>query len=470
MRIPPIRTAAIRAAIAFLCLVPLSTGCARGGAAGIEPALLAAVDGIEPDVRDLVERHVALVRADPSSAKEHGSLGLVYEANQLWAPAAASFANAAQLDPSQPLWSYHRSIALHEAGNIEEAERLLRESAARMLDLPGVQHRLGCALLDAGEFDAARQAFARALAKAPEQPEILVGLAFVDLGKEDFAGARDLCMRALKRDSGNQQAHYALGLAFRGLGDAKNAATAMTQGQAGRRRFLDDPLSAEVRTYQVGTMSLVAQANDLSQAQRKDEALAIWARLAARNPGDKAMLTNYGNALLGAGRVDEAIATLERSLALAPNEPITRMNLCEAYVVAQKLDLALEHGDKAVALAPDSSRAHRARARALAARKQLPEARAELQEAVRIDPKDPTALTALGEICSLLARPGEAVAAFRSALELDPSNFPVRVNLAFMTLRSGDPEGARIQLKELQRMAPDHPRVKALAAELGVGR
>ncbi len=466
------RTFSIRAAITLICLVPLSIGCARGAATspGVQPALLDSMDGVEPDVRDLVERHVALVRADPSSAQAHGSLGLVYEANDLWEPAAASFANAAKLEPSQPLWDYHRSISLREAGIVEDADRLLRASAARLTDVPGVQHRLGYALLDAGELDAAAQAFGRALAKAPEQPEILVGLAFVELGKEDYAGARDLCLRALKRDSGYQQAHYALGLAFRGLGDAKQAAAALTQGEAGKRRYLDDPLSAEYRTYQVNTMSLVREANFLSHTQRKDDALAIWARLAARNPGDKTMLTNYGNALLAANRLDEAIATLERSLALAPNEAITRMNLCEAYVATQKLDLALEQGDKAVALAPDSSHAHRARARALAARKQLPEARAELEQAVKIDPKDATAQAALGEICALQKLPDEALAAFRAALELDPSNFPARVNLAFLTLRTGDPEGARIQLKELQRMAPDHPRVKALAAELGVGR
>lgn len=467
VRIPPIRAAAC-----FLGLVPLSIGCARGATSGpaIPPALLTAVDGVEPDVKDLVERQVALVRADPSSAKAHGSLGLVYEANELWVPAAASFGNAATLEPSQPLWNYHRSIALREAGNVEEADKLLRASAAALPDVPGVQHRLGSLLCDAGELDAAGQAFQRALAKAPDQPEILVGLAFVDLGREDFAGARDLCLRALKRDSAYQQAHYALGLAFRGLGDSKNAYTAMTQGAAGKRRYLDDPLSAELRTYQVNTMSLVAEANRLGQAQRRDEALAIWARIAARNPGDKAILTNYGSALLAAGRTDEAIATLSRSLALDANEPVTHVNLCEAYVEAGKLDLALEHGDKAVALAPDSSRAHRARARALAARKSYPEAHAELTEAVRIDPKDPTSLTALGEICTLLGRPEEAVTWFRSALDLDPSNFPVRVNLAFLTLRTGDAEAARIQLKELQRMAPDHPRVKALAAELGVGR
>lgn len=470
------RTASTRAAIVLLLVpfavgVPFAIGCARTAAGpAIEPALPGAADSLEPDVKDLVERHVALVRANPSSAKEHGSLGLVYEANELTVAAAASYANAAKLDPSQPLWDYHRSIALRVAGDVEEADRLLRASAARLPDAPGVQHRLGCALLDAGELDAAAQAFQRALAKAPDQPEILVGLAFVDIGKEDFAGARDLCFRALKRDSAYQEAHYALGLAYRGLGDAKNAFTAMTQGAQGKRRYLDDPLSDELRSYQVNTMSLVAEANRLGQAQRMDEARAIWARLAERNPRDKAMLTSYGSALLAAGRVDEAIATLERSLALDPNEPVTLVNLCEAYVAAQKPDLALERGDKAVAVAPDSSRAHRARARALATRKDFTEALAEIQEAVRIDPKDPISQTALGEMCILVGRSQEALAAFRAALDLDPTNLPVRVNLAFLTLRSGDAEAARIQLKDLQRMAPDHPRVKALAAELGVGR
>ena len=450
----------------------LAAGCSKGGpsAGPIEPAPLGGIEGLEAEVLELVERHVSAARAEPASAKAHGTLGLVYEANELWVPAAASFANAAALDPSQPLWDYHRSIALREAGIVEEADRLLRSSAAALPDAPGVQHRLGNALLDAGEVDAAKAAFERALAKAPEQPEILVGLAFVDLAEEDYTHARDLCLRALKRDSAYQQAHYALGLAFRGLGDAKNAATAMTQGAAGKRRYLDDPLSAELRTYQVNTMSLIAEANRLLQAQRQGEALALWARIAERKPKDKTVLTNYGSVLLGSGRVDESIATLKRALEIDDAEPVTHVNLCEAYVAGGKLDLALAHGDRAVALAPDSSRAHRARARVLAARMNAQGAYEELREAVRLDPKDSMALVAMGEVCTVLGKGAEAIGCFQSALDLDPTNLPVRVNLALLTVRTGDKEAARIQLKELLRIAPDHPRVKALAAELGVAR
>jgi uncharacterized protein HemY len=58
----------------------------------------------------------------------------------------------------------------------------------------------------------------------------------------------------------------------------------------------------------------------------------------------------------------------------------------------------------------------------------------------------------------------------QAALDLDPSSLPARVNLARLTLSSGDAEAARVQVKELLRIAPDNPRVQALAAEVGLPR
>jgi tetratricopeptide (TPR) repeat protein len=452
-------------------LATLAAGsCSPAPKPALEPALPPDSIPIEADVRELVEGQIAVVRRDPSSAAAHGKLGLMYEANDLWVPAEASFANAAVLDPGQPLWRYHRSVVLREAGRTGEADQLLRQSGAELQNDPAVQHRLGAALLELGDVPGAEAAFQRALTVLPDQPECLVGMAFVRLAREDYAGARDLCLRAVKREPGFRQGQYALGLAYRGLGDTTRAETALTVGAEAKIRFLDDPFSPELKTYRVNLMSQITEATTLEQAHRPEEALAVWARIVERHPKEKNLVTNYGAALLGVGRTEEAIVQLKRSLELDDGEFATHLNLAEAYLKAGRWKEAAAPADRAVELGPQVGRTHRTRAAVLAAAGKYDEAYQELRRAIELDAHDAVAFKALTEMSLLSGREDEAKGWCETAHQLDPTNLPVRVNLARLTLRSGDTESARVQVKELLKIAPENPRVQALAAEVGLPR
>lgn len=423
---------------------------------------------LEPDVRALVDEHVAAVRQHPDDPRQHGTLGLVYEANALFFPAEASFANAATLDPAQPLWRYHRSLVLWELGRAEEANALLVESAKELPNEPGVQHRLGTVLLGLGDLPGAEAAFQRALGHAPENPSCLVGLALVDIARNESEQARDLALRVLKQEPKFKMAHYALGLAYRGLGEPNKSAAELALGVDAKPYYLDDPLSPELKGYRVNLMSQVTEATLLEQANRYEEALVIWARIAERHPDDKNMVTNYGAALLDLGRVNEAIVQLKKSLALDDDQFAVHLNLAEALLRSGQLEEARQHADRAVALSPQVADTHKTRAHVLAGQKQYEEAYEELRRAAEIAPKDAVVFGALGEISLLSGHSDEALAWCRKSFELDSSSLPVRVNMARLMLNSGDSEGARIQVKELLKLAPSNPRVQALATAVGL--
>ena len=448
-----------------LCLTLLLAAACREKLR-FDPVLPGEPGSIDSEVLALAQEKIEAVRTDPSNARRHGTLGLVYEANGLHAAAEKCFEHASRLDPKEPLWRYHRSISLREIGRTDEADVLLGASAAELGDVPGVQHRLGLALLDSGDLAGALAAFRRAQAGNPDQPEVLVGIAAVHLAREDPAAAVPLLERALAADPGYKQAHYLLGLAFRGLSRESEAADQLALGVDAQTRLLDDPLSAELGTYLVNSVGQFAQASQLFASGQYAASLALCERILRKDPDDKNVLIKAGAAAVELARYDRALELLGRALALDEGEYRVHTNLAECYLRAQKLDEAMHHVDRALELAPETARSHTVRARILATRGRLPEAYEELKTAVELNARNTMTYVALSEVCAQLGRTAEALTWCRSAVRLDPSYLPSRFNLAILTLRSGDVDGAAAMITELDRLAPNHPRLAFLKADL----
>jgi len=67
--------------------------------------------------------------------------------------------------------------------------------------------------------------------------------------------------------------------------------------------------------------------NAAARQRRYDEALALYQRAAAANPGSPEALANVGAAELALGRVTDAERDLRRALALDPEQPQAKRNL-----------------------------------------------------------------------------------------------------------------------------------------------
>jgi tetratricopeptide (TPR) repeat protein len=456
-----------RASFLHRALVLAACSCALAcHKAAREPILPGDVHGLDREVVELIEEKVAAVRAAPSDARAHATLGLVYEANELWQESAQSFANAIELDDGQPVWLYHRALVLREAGRSEESIGLLREAARRMERDAAVQQRLGQSLLQFGDVPGARTAFDRALEAAPNQAECLAGMAGVELASERFARALELAQRALAIDPTFKSAAYTAGLALQGLDREAEARAFLAAGLGARPRWLKDPLTQELVSYRRTTSVMLEDASNAHASGNFPLAVRLYETLLKRKPDDAEIQNNLASNLIELGQLERA----EKALALAekrdPQAFAVQLNLAEMWLRRSDLARARAHADRAVELGGSVGRTHFLRARVMMQQNDLEGAARELYRTVELDASNPQYFLVLAEVAFKRNRGEETRMWCRKVLEISPNEVSARVNLGVLAMKAGDWEEARAMLAELKRQVPSDPRTIALETDI----
>lgn len=445
------------AAAAVLGCWALLAGC--GPPAPVSPADAGA---LAPGVRRVVEERLEAARAAPGDAAAHGSLGLAYEANDLWGEAAASFANAAELDPDEPLWRYHRAIALRQLGDADGALALFSDVVAARPDSAAFQHRLAEELRERGDLDGALVHYRRAAELAPARPEGPVGEASILVERGDCARAAELLEHALTLDPSYRRTHYLLGLAYRGLGHEDEAAAQLALGLESSARQIPDELEPERFRYIASTDARLERAIRLSEGGRPQRALAILKGLLAAEPGNVTILNDLAATYLRLGETEAAHELLTHGLELDANQPFTHINMASCLAAMGMTAQALGHAERAVELAPGLAAAHLERGRVLAQQHRDEEAHASLAEAVRLDPSMAEARSLLAEACMATGREDEALEQRRALARLEPVDLRAQLALGKLALERGEREIAAAALAAAERIAPDDPEVREL--------
>jgi len=104
-----------------------------------------------------------------------------------------------------------------------EAEAVVRRGLDVAPGMPELSVLLGGVLLDRGDRNNAKVAFARALANAPQSPGALYGLGAALMDDGEFARAAERFRQALARDPSYAQAGVSLGICLLELGHRKEA-------------------------------------------------------------------------------------------------------------------------------------------------------------------------------------------------------------------------------------------------------
>jgi tetratricopeptide (TPR) repeat protein len=445
------------------CVLLVASACHKPK---FPPVLLEETRSLDQELLDLVRRKADLVRADPSDAKAHATLGLVYEANNLWEQAEESFAHAIAIDDSQPAWQYHHALALLGVGRVAEGVAEMREAARRMPDEAGVQQRVGLLLLDAGDVKNARPAIERAFTLQPQRVESLTAMARLQLASENWNEALRYAQLASKSDPTSQPAQYAAGLALQALGRDDEARAHLVAGKGATPSWMEDPLTRELLSYRMTTNTLVAEASRANAARDYARSAQIFERLVARDPGNVELLNNLAANLIELDKLDRAAEILAAAEARAPDSFAVQLNLAEVALKRQDLAAARTHAERAVALGDSVGRTHFSLARVLAVQKDMDGAYRELKRTVELDARNPQAFVALAEVSIQRNQIEEARKWCRKALELDPSMVPTRVNQCALALRVNDMEEAREALAHLEKLAPNHPRTVSLRQEI----
>ncbi|MFN0006717.1 MAG: tetratricopeptide repeat protein [Planctomycetota bacterium] len=428
---------------------------------------LAATEAVDPDVVALVRRHAAGARLQPGDARLRATLALAYEANELWEEGTRAWADALFLDPAQPVWRYHEAICLHHLGDAAASISALRRAVAEAPDFAAARHRLGERLLDAEDLEGARGEFEASIRLVDFAPDPYIGLAEVMLRKGDHARTVQLCERALALDPDSRRAHYALGLAYRGLGRQDEAQAELGKGLESGRRYLSDPLTSQLESFREGFSVRFAEAARMKKEGHLQGAVPILESLLKRRPDDVNVLNNLAGCYIELQRFEAARPLLVKAAEIDPAQFATYLNLAEVEVRTKRFAEALANADKAVELAPKLGRSHSMRASVLLETGRIEEAFVEFETAVELDPTSGFDFGRLGSLALGLGRLREAVEHYETAARLLPDSLPAQAGLAKAYFRAGEKPKALAAFERARKLAPKSAQVQALGVELG---
>jgi tetratricopeptide (TPR) repeat protein len=419
-------------------------------------------------VKRLVEQRIAMVEDQPADARAHALLGAAYFANGLRLPAAESFAQAAALEPDEPLWPYYGARALMQLGRAEEARELL----ARALELDehfAPAHLIHARMLfEDGELGAARAAFERAHELEPAQAQPLVGLSTIALDEGDPLRARDLAERALAAHPDHRHARFALGAALVALGDTVRGRAEMEAGADSFDSTLPTSFTVEIVKAEVNRAESLSRASRLLNDGDASSALVLLDQLARDFPDDPLVHNNRGNALQFVGRLNDSIAALERAVQIDPRLERSWASLARLYLRSDRLPEARDAASKAVEI--NAANADAWSDLSVIKRKQgdLSGALQAARNALELAPNTAAHHTSLGNVYLAAGQLEAAVGPLQRAADLEPTDSQFQIGLASVLIGLSRFDEARSALAHARALDPQTPGLRQLEDKLSL--
>jgi tetratricopeptide (TPR) repeat protein len=448
--------------LAIVAAVATATACARWPEAP-DPA---SIQNVDPEVKALVEEHIAAVSQNRSDPTSWGRLAMAYEANGLLVEAADAYTVAIGLGDLEPKWRYHRALLLARRGELESALADLDRVIALAPAYAPAHWQQGFWRLDLGDTDRALASFRAAMQAAPDDPAGPVGVARVHLSKREDAAAAATLEQLLERAPGNRYALQLLGTAYQRLGRDDDARFALSVGAGGQPAW-NDPWSDEVAQYRRGFAAMLKEATQLGLARQFDQSIALLEKLRQMRPDDTALKVYLGGMYASAGRMREAESILAPVLAADPRQFDATMHLASGYLFAGDLDQAASYAARAMELRPASADASKLQGIVLWRRGRDREAMAAFETSATADPRDAMPHLWTGMILGQQGRYVDARHRFEVALSKNPLLGDALLGVADTYAAMGSFEQARLFLERAEQAEPNNPRLAAARQRLG---
>ena len=262
---------------------------------------------------EAVEHLEAAIARAPNAASIHYSLGMAYRGLGRLEQARSHLAHRAS-------GSYHPADPL-----VDSLTSLLRGERAHVV--------LGRRAYEAGEFEDARAAFAKAVEAVPSSAEARVGLGMALAQIGNVAPSIEQLEAALRLDPDNTTAHTTLGVIFMRLGRDPEA---LAHLQASFRR--------EPAEETAGPLIRL-----LLKLSRGDEALDAFSRARSFSLDDEGTVLGLSILLADRGRYRDAIELVDLANRQFPDRVRTATTL--ARLLAAAPDRTLRDGQRALTLA-----------------------------------------------------------------------------------------------------------------------
>ncbi|MEM9555271.1 MAG: tetratricopeptide repeat protein [Acidobacteriota bacterium] len=343
----------------------------------------------------------------------------------------------------------------------DEACRNVAVTATRAhLNLGVLQARVGRHARAAHQFTDAlaatrhrpTMADAAELATLADQARYALGVAWFSAGRHDAARAPLEAAWERAGTAPSSELRRLLAMTRLETGDPAGAATLLDDDPAVREPGAANPVPPSL---------LFAYGKALVRADRVDEALAVFDRLAALVQDEKGenpeLLVLFAEASARDGDWPRAEETLQRALALDPDVAGAHRSLGEIHLRRGALELAVSALDQAVARHPDDLRARLLYATVLDLRDEHDAAEAQIRHVVAARPDDADARYLLGKILLGRGDAAPAAAQLEAAAAAEPDDFTIHYQLGLAYQRLGRRDAARACFDTYRRLKGRDP-------------
>ena len=325
-----------------------------------------------PEVRDqMIEAHTIATRlwenaAAPATeaAAAVGRLGMIYHVYSDLEYAADCYSAARAKDPQEFRWAYLHGVVAAKAGDVAASDAALgRALTLRPDDLPALVRGAEVAL-GAHRLDDAKALVARALAVAPDSARVRFIAAQTAQLDDDWAGALGHLTIANESQPAASQIIYALGIAYRKVGDHQRSNQLLARVPHDVREqtplTFDDPLLRDVKDLGRGVQAY--EHRGLKAAARGNYAVAVaeLRQVVSLDPHRLEARHNLALALLRLGHNGKAMAEITEILRLNPDYSHTLVLLASIKTARGDAEEAETLLHRALVSNPTSARAHTA--------------------------------------------------------------------------------------------------------------
>ncbi|HEY3132157.1 MAG TPA: tetratricopeptide repeat protein, partial [Acidobacteriota bacterium] len=279
-----------------------------------------------PPIRRQLQEAFDDARSHPSDGAAAGRLGMLFQAYSQFEAAAVCYQRARVLQPEEWKWIYYHGVAQALLGRHEQAAAALAEVVRRKPDYLAAHLKLGESLFSSGKIIESQRIYETVIKAHPDSAAAQYGLGRASAARREFVIAVEHLTKACDLFASFGAAHYALGLAYRDLGDAGKAQEQLALYQKNKLVWPPavDPLLDAVDDLNAGAQYHLKK----------------------------------GIALQSAGQTQAAVAEHERALQIDPNFAQAHVNLITLYGRLGQPVSAEKHYRAAVAINANLAEAH----------------------------------------------------------------------------------------------------------------
>lgn len=416
--------------VIMIAALVLAVACAGRDDAGpaLRPVSLPDLSKMGGSVQAQIrEAHASLIKATENRkaapaalADAHGALGRLLMAADLDDAAEPCLLNAQTLAPTDVRWPYYLGHLNRDRGELATAKAFFERSLELRPDDVASLVWLGDIQLALGSPGEAEPRFAQALSLQSNSLSARFGLGRAALARQDYRAAVTYLQGVLKQDPEAASAHYPLAMAYRGLGDLKNAETHLRQRED-HKILPADPL--------------MVQLDELLESPQAYESRGIRA--------------------LDQKNFTEAAALFRKGLEIAPGTAALQHRLGTALYMMGEVVKAREHFEAAVRVSPDYHLAQYSLGVLLQADGRHTEAIERFIAALRSRPSHTEAHVRLAASLRRVGRAKDALPHYEQAVLLQPDLVEARFGHAVALVQAGRYREARERLAEGMKMFPD---------------